>query len=284
MLSVGLGDMPPEVHLAGLPRFSAPSAPPGTAVSGSLALSVPGVPEPSALPDASVHMLPQKLVKRIRELEYVEMSELVQEAWQFHDEEQGSCCHAKRRRRNPVTDILIWVDCYASLVAVLSVDHPDKTPEFMAYMKTVVYASKSFSGDGWVTYDSCYRRKAAATKSLDWSRLDFNLYNQIFAGRAKALPRCRLCNSELHTTPECHLASEYPDKPIQGARTGMGGTLSYVCQLFNNRAGNRCRFQPCKFKHCCSECGGGHPISQCRGRMSSAKRYPRRESPQRNRK
>ena len=35
----------------------------------------------------------------------------------------------------PVTDILVWVDCYTSLFAVLSVEYPTKTPEFMAYKK-----------------------------------------------------------------------------------------------------------------------------------------------------
>ena len=112
------------------------------------------------------------------------------------------------QRRGPVTDILLWVDCYASLIAVLSAEHPTKMP----YLKTIVYASKSFTWDGWVTYDACYRRKASAARSLDWSRIDFNLYNQIFAGRAKTVPRCRFCISELHSSNECPLAPDQPER------------------------------------------------------------------------
>ena len=215
------------------------------------------------------------------------MAELVQEAWRFQEEEQSGCCHhAKRRRRGPVTDILLWVDCYASLIAVLSAGHSTKTPEFMAYLKIIVYASKSFTGDGWVTYDACYRRKAAATRSLDWSRMDFNLYNQIFAGRAKTLPCCRFCNSELHPSFECPLAPHQPEKRLSsGTRLAASRPLEFLYQLFNSRTGNKCKFQPCKFRHACSECGGSHPASQCRGKAPPARAwYTRRESPNRGRK
>ena len=53
------------------------------------------------LPTAnSAHMLPPRLVKRILDLEYIDMAELVREAWRFQEEEQSGCCHhAKRRRR-----------------------------------------------------------------------------------------------------------------------------------------------------------------------------------------
>ncbi len=69
-----------------------------------------------------------------------------------------------------------------------------KTLEFMAYLKTIVHVSKSFNGDGWVTYDLCYRCKAAAMGSLDWSQVHFTIHNETFAGRAKAIMRCKYCN------------------------------------------------------------------------------------------
>ena len=80
--------------------------------------------------------------------------------------------------RGLVTDILLWIEYYASMVVVLSSGFPQKTPELMAYQKTIVTAYRSFSGDGWVTYDSCYRSKAAITKSLDWGWVDFTLYSE----------------------------------------------------------------------------------------------------------
>ena len=64
--------------------------------------------------------------------------------------------------------------------------------------KTIIKASKSFVGEGWVKYDTCYRRKAAAMKSMKWSEVDFNLYNETFTGRARTVPRCKHCSSEDH--------------------------------------------------------------------------------------
>ena len=155
----------------------------------ALTYSIAGATLPET-PTAS-YTLPQKLVKRILELEYIDMADIVPDSWRFQEEEPNRCCHQqKRQRRGPVTDILLWVECYSSLIAVLAAKYPTNTPEFMAYLKTIVHASKSFLGDGWVTYDSCYRRKAAVTKSLNWSQVDFTLYNETFAGRAKIMPRC----------------------------------------------------------------------------------------------
>ncbi len=157
--------------------------------------------------------LPAKLVKKIQDLEFVEMSELLTDSWRFQEDE-AKCCHQRKgQRRGPITDILIWVECYSSLVATLSQRYPDKTPHLMAYMKTIVKAQRTFVGEGWVTYDACYRRKAAAAKTLDWGIIDFTLYNETFTGRAKALARCRYCSSDLHPSHECRFA---PTVPVSG--------------------------------------------------------------------
>ncbi len=66
---------------------------------------------------------------------------------------------------------------HATLVAVLTSRYKDKAPELMAYQRTIVRAQRTFTGEGWVTYDACYRRQAAARKTLNWSHIDFNLYS-----------------------------------------------------------------------------------------------------------
>ncbi len=52
----------------------------------------------------------------------------------------------------------------------VSTKHPDKTSQFMAYQRTIVKAHRSFAGEGWLIYDTCFCRKAALTKSLEWGR------------------------------------------------------------------------------------------------------------------
>ena len=71
------------------------------------------------------------------------------------------------------------------MVAVLTSRYPDKGPELMAYLRTIVHAQRTFSGEGWVTYDTCYCHQAVVLKTLNWSQIDFNCYNEIITGRAK---------------------------------------------------------------------------------------------------
>ena len=155
--------------------------------------------------------LPQKLIKKILDLEYIEMSELIPDAWHYN-EEDNQCCHSicHSARRSPVTNILLWLDCFLTLATVLvsKYMYGDKAVELWAYQWTIIIAQRDFEGEAWATYDSCYRCQAAAKKSLDWSRLDFGLYNQAFAGRAKTKNRCRFCLSEFHFSSECSLVPE----------------------------------------------------------------------------
>jgi hypothetical protein len=232
--------------------------------------------------------LPAKLVKKILDLEYVEIADLVPDNWQYIDEEQSKCCHqAKRPRKGQIVDILLWVECFSFMIEVLATHYPHKVSELMAYQRTVVRAQRTFAGEGWVTYDTCFRRKAAATKSLDWGQVDFTLYNETFTGRAKALSRCKFCSSEHHTSVECQFAPDARSgKRTSPKQSGYSGYSKFesnrpssnVCHLFNHRAGNKCRFNPCKFFHNCTECGGDHPASQCRPRPQQNK-LARGESP-----
>ena len=149
--------------------------------------------------------IPPKVVKKILNLEYVEMAELLPEYWGA-DEPESHCCNnqtSKALRRSPVTDILVWLDCYAFLVSVLCSAHPHKFPHFMAYQRTIIRTHRMFLGDRWVIYDACYRQAAANKKSLDWGIKDSDLYNETFTGRPKGISRCSICLSELHPTAEC---------------------------------------------------------------------------------
>lgn len=169
---LGMGILPPPSITAHFPAFSTPSTsgltpiftlPPLVASSSTSTSEVIGT-DPAIPTSLQVLSLPAKL---ILELEYVDMGELVPESWRHQDDDQ-KCCHRRTQRKGPVTDILLWLECYSSMVAILSSKYPDKTPQLMGYQRTIVKAHRSFTGEGWVTYDACYRRKTTFTKSLDW--------------------------------------------------------------------------------------------------------------------
>ena len=130
----------------------------------------PSYPQPTS-PAIS---FPPKLTKKILDLEFIDMLELIPDAWRFADEVEYKCCHQARRvpKCGPITDITLWIECYSILVAILITKYPTFAPEFMAYQCTIVHAQHSFAGDGWSTYDMAYRRNATTHKSLARSRTD----------------------------------------------------------------------------------------------------------------
>ena len=84
-----------------------------------------------------------------------------------------SSIHGRQpRRRTPVSDILVWTECYALMAAVLTEKFPSFSPQLFAYMRRVVHAARNFRGTAWVAYDRLYRRQAAARRSLDWALED----------------------------------------------------------------------------------------------------------------
>ena len=125
------------------------------------------------------------------------------------DEAESPCCsHTFRStQQTPVTNVLVWLDCYASMVVVLCSAHPEKFSQLMAYQKTIILTYRGFAGDGWVKCDSSYQQQAANVKFLDWGQMDGNLWNEILMGRAKAVAWCRIFLCELHSH------ADYPPAP-----------------------------------------------------------------------
>ena len=153
----------------------------------------------------------------------------------------------------------------------------------MSYLRTIVHAQCTFSGEGWVTYDLAYRRQAAILKTLNWSQIDFNRYKEIFTGRAKPLPRCRYCMSP-HRSEECRYAPE-PPPAKQGSQWRYDPRpepqVVQVCRLFNNLRGNLCRYRSCRYAHLCGDpsCRGQHPLINCPRNRNPAMRRARSRSP-----
>ncbi len=153
--------------------------------------------------------LPSRLVTKIQALEFVEMRDLMPESWLadatgLQVSEQGKCCAALTKPRHlPVTDILIWAQCYAAMVGVLSAKFPNAVPSLMAYQAIIIKASRDFDGLRWVQYDRAFRRQAAVMKDLNWARINSTLYSICFAGSAKHTSVCALCLSESHSTENC---------------------------------------------------------------------------------
>jgi len=254
--------------------------------------------------------LPAKLVQRIICLEFVEMAELLPESWLAAESSDAEVSgHAKvvsifpKRRRAPVTDVLVWVQCFSAMVGVLSTKYPDKVPEFMAYQALIVKCSRDYEGFGWVLYDRAFRRQVAVTRDLNWSKLNPTLHSLCMAGKARKNKFCALCLSDNHSSDQCPEAWQgllpatyfgqhgpppacpFPQPGLIPRLAGFGHPTAFpfgsppvpVCRLFNKPEGPRCTFNPCKYAHVCALCKGQHARAECRARsgLTSAAKRPR---------
>lgn len=300
-ITSGLGEIPDPTRLPAIPTFTLGTG--STTGSDILAALTNGQPPLSdsqpaggdTAPPSSPHSLhtmgpynpaatiPPKVVKKILSLEFVEMAELRADIWP-EDSATTDSANTPRRPRKPVTDIRVWLECFARMAAILTIRFPEKAPELWAYQTTILHAAHSYEGANWVAYDRLFRREMLAKRDLNWSVPSPRLYSEAFTGRAKRHPQCPHCLSEDHTGMSCphnpnppmvgwfhgptqfQLGSVAPQaQPITGPQLRQAGNQE-VCRNFN---GNRCRFTRCRYLHICSECSGPHAALHCPQRLMS---------------
>ena len=158
--------------------------------------------------------LPLKVVKRILDLEFVEMSEVLVD----DDTPNNVPGRLPTPPRPPIDDISRWVERFSLMAAVLSTRFPEKAPEFFAYQATIVRADRNYEGKRWVQYDRQFRREALSRKDLNWSVTNSRLYNESFTGRARAIPRCSYCAQDDHGEASC---PRNPNRPLVGLLTNL---------------------------------------------------------------
>ena len=220
--------------------------------------------------------LPIKTVKKILDLEFLEMAEVTMDP-----EPAMGPGKLPPPGRLPITDISQWLERFSLMAATLVTRFPDKAPEFFAYQATIIRAERNYESGHWVSYDRQYRREALARKNLDWSVPDPRLFSEAFTGRARSIPRCTFCLRDDHTGQNC---PSNPDRAWSGwfpgptswavpsqawspksaplpPRQELGSPLE-VCRRFNE---GRCRLAAkCRYLHTCKECGNkGHPAVTC---------------------
>ncbi len=222
--------------------------------------------------------VPAKLVNKIRRWEFIEMGELLPEFWVGPKEAEGDVGKEKRGRQSrKVTDVLTWLQCFGTYVAVLATHEPTIVPELMAYMGLIIRVSQDYEGLGWVRYDSAFRRQEALSGNKKWSAVNGTLFTMNFSGRASGTRRCELCFATSHSERECAqsgnpepdvgerlrslesvlITMARPSPPVRPQRLS-----GQVCRKWNTVG---CTFPSCRHAHVCSSCGGNHPAVRCGG-------------------
>ena len=104
------------------------------------------------------------------------MAELLPEFWSsLSTKEAGPSVRprpAASRRRRAVTDIAIWIQCFATYISIMSTSHPGAVPELLAYLIFILRVSQNFGGVAWVTDDTAFQRQAFITGNRQWSTVN----------------------------------------------------------------------------------------------------------------
>ena len=195
--------------------------------------------------------VPAKLVSQIVTGKFIELSELTPANLDAPTTESTSFTIEGRsivpttttssRRKSAIGDILTWIECFNSYIAVITASHPERVGDLLAYMALIIRMAKQFPGRCWYSYDRAYRLEAAASNSKNWSQINSDLYHY---------------HTSVAVKPQTQ-AARYSEP--------RGDSHSMIfCKSWNAGACSSPR-EDCRFQHKCDRngCGGAHRRVHC---------------------
>ena len=116
-------------------------------------------------------MIPKKIHTCILNWEYVDLPELppvgALDKMNPVPDPQGFIImpghEVTRAAKKSIEYILTWVQCFTTVVAILSTKFPEAVPDLMAYMLSIIRAYQEHEHPKWRNYDEVFRDKAATT-------------------------------------------------------------------------------------------------------------------------
>ena len=143
----------------------------------------PPIP-PASLPNTSQAVfgagrppVPSKLVQRIEQGEFIELSDLLPERLALGTADESAKGKAKKKI---IPTILEWVQCFSLYTAIVSRKQPERVPDLLGYQSLIIDAHREFKGDYWMGYDRCFLQSAAATRIDKWANVDITLWSVTF--------------------------------------------------------------------------------------------------------
>ena len=201
--------------------------------------------------------IPKRVHDRILRWEYVDLADFLIRSsldWSSSELETEKLVvlpgfEVSQTRKKPVSNIVMWVQCFARYAAAMAKHFPNCTPGFMSHMLTVMKAFREVEEPAWRLYDETYREKMASTGNRAWTGMDVALYQELCGSR----PRRKVVKPTLDV--------KVPTRSL-GKKCPSGSQKSLVCWQFDGD----CSFgKSCKLPHLCEVCRGNHPKYRCMG-------------------
>ncbi len=117
--------------------------------------------------------VPGYLVERIKNNKYIEFAMLRPVNLKKLPAEEPVPTEFARLIRavlEPIRNFAEWSEAWAVFAGVVVTMEPERMSKLIAYFLLISGASKDFPGNGWLDYDSSFRRQAADSPGLSWEK------------------------------------------------------------------------------------------------------------------
>ena len=198
---------------------------------------------------AGLPPVPTKLVKRIQDGEFIDMSELAIDrlGLPLSDDNTKSVCS----RRQPVTSIVEWAQCFSNYIALVAQTQLQRVSDLLGYQHLILEAHLQYEGDGWVAYNRHFRQIAATYPEVLRARRNMDLWNIAFAGH-QCKPYCQHCFGSTHFSEECSGTPDTAGAPTREKGTGSSKLRTKrICRDWNFFPQPHCPYPGCRFTHIC---------------------------------
>ena len=181
--------------------------------------------------DMSAHV-PTQIKQKIWQQQYINIALLLKgnvelqelcSGGLIHITESGNIETRPKITKEKVTNIEKWTDAFLIFSSIYLEKFPNKTQELLQYMSIIrEAASRTNTGLAWRLYDEQFRlRQAIQVQS--WDHINADLWLRV-------------------------LGTSIPNTPTKPRTSGTN-----TCNFFNQ---GYCSYNPCRFPHVCSHCGG----------------------------
>ena len=140
-----------------------------------------------------------------------------------------------KKQRLRIDDIASWTEAFTIFSLVLTTFFPQRWKDLTVYKLLILRIYRHFNGRVWFAYDQAFREHVAATRLLDWSVMNAQLFNFHAAG------------ASVHSS---------------GARSALdssepsGSSSSLISCISWNKGRCTAPYATCRYHHRCSTCSG----------------------------
>ena len=184
--------------------------------------------------------MPVRLVERIKQGIFVEMSELFPDHLGSADANVGDR-RVNKTKLSEVDNIIDWIQCFGIYIAVLSHSAPDRVADLLGYQSLIISASQYHRAGRWVVYGRRFRLKASAKNIKIWSAIEVTIWNMVFPDYTPGSYQPGRSQPTILAYSYCPPRQPAPEPKHQ------------ICLQWNENL-DGCRRPSCRFEHICYRC------------------------------